>query len=130
MARALLTDAEILILDEPTAALDPRAEAQLFQRFAELTEGRTTILVTHRLASVHMADRILVLKEGRLIEEGSHDVLLRQNGEYAALYRLQADQYERTPPDRPADVSIRIAASMASSVGAGETEASLRGAMP
>jgi ATP-binding cassette subfamily B protein len=93
VARALLRDADLLILDEPTAALDPRAEAALFARFAELARGRTTILITHRLASVRLADRILVLKEGRLVEDGTHDQLIRLAGEYATLYRLQADQY-------------------------------------
>jgi ATP-binding cassette subfamily B protein len=94
VARALLRDADLLILDEPTAALDPRAEAALFARFAELSRGRTTLLITHRLASVRLADRILVLDAGRLVEEGAHDDLLRRGGEYAALYRMQAEQYQ------------------------------------
>lgn len=93
IARALLTDAEILILDEPTAALDPRAEAELFRRFADLVTGKTTLLVTHRLAPVRLADRILVLKNGRLIEDGTHAELIQRNGEYATLYRSQSEQY-------------------------------------
>lgn len=93
IARALLRDAEILILDEPTAALDPRAEHALFERFRQLAAGKTTLFITHRLASVAMADRILVLKQGRLVEQGSHRDLLALDGEYAALYRLQAAQY-------------------------------------
>ncbi len=93
IARALIRDADILILDEPTAALDPRAEHQLFQRFARLVHGRTAIFVTHRMASVRMADRILVLKSGKLVEEGTHDDLMRLNGEYAELYTLQSEQY-------------------------------------
>jgi ATP-binding cassette subfamily B protein len=93
IARALLRDAEILILDEPTAALDPRAEHALFERFRQLAAGKTTLFITHRLASVAMADRILVLKHGRLVEQGTHRELMALNGEYAALYRLQADHY-------------------------------------
>ena len=93
MARALFRDAEVLILDEPTAALDPRSEYELYQRFARLASGRTTILITHRLSSVRTADRILVLKEGRLIEEGSHSTLLAAGGEYADLWAMQAQRY-------------------------------------
>lgn len=93
MARALFRDAEVLILDEPTAALDPRSEYELYQRFARLASGRTTILITHRLSSVRTADRILVLKEGRLIEAGSHSTLLAAGGEYADLWAMQAQRY-------------------------------------
>ncbi|WP_338025070.1 GNAT family N-acetyltransferase [Calidithermus terrae] len=80
-------------LDEPTASLDPKEEAHLYGRFAELAQGKTVLLITHRLASVQMADRILVLREGRLVEEGSHQALLRHNGVYAELWRLQAEGY-------------------------------------
>lgn len=74
IARAFFRqDAQIVILDEPTAALDPRSEYEIYRHFSELTSGKTTILVTHRLASVRMADRILVLKQGRLIEQGTHE---------------------------------------------------------
>jgi ATP-binding cassette subfamily B protein len=93
IARALVRDAQILILDEPTSGLDPRAEYTLFRRFRELAKGRTTLLVTHRLASVRMADRIVVLKDGLVIEQGSHEELLRLDGEYAALFRMQAEHY-------------------------------------
>ncbi|WP_027891709.1 ABC transporter ATP-binding protein [Calidithermus chliarophilus] len=93
IARALFRDAQVLILDEPTAALDPRSESAIYERFAEMARGRTTLLITHRLASVRMADRILVLKQGRLIEEGSHEQLLALGGEYAELWRMQAEKY-------------------------------------
>ena len=94
LARAFIReDAQLLILDEPTAALDPRSEHEVYQRFAELAHGKTTLLITHRLASVQMADRILVLKRGQLVEEGTHKELLQREGEYAALWNMQAKQY-------------------------------------
>ena len=96
-ARALYRSARLLILDEPTAALDPRSEAEVFSTFAALARGRTTLLVTHRLGSVLMADRILVMKAGRLIEDGTHAELLARGGEYAQLWQLQARQYGTGP---------------------------------
>ncbi len=94
LARAFMRDVPLLILDEPTAALDAYAENAVYQRFAELTQGRTTVFVTHRLSSVQMAEKILVLKEGHLIETGSHDELMAQDGEYASMFRLQAERYQ------------------------------------
>ena len=96
-ARALYKGARVLILDEPTAALDPRSEAEVFGTFAALARGRTTLLVTHRLGSVLMADRILVMKAGQIIEDGTHAALLARGGEYADLWALQARQYEDQP---------------------------------
>jgi ATP-binding cassette, subfamily B, bacterial len=94
LARAFFREtAQILILDEPTAALDPRSESAIYQSFAELTESKTTLLITHRLASVRMADRILVLKKGYLIEQGTHEELLEKGGEYASLWEMQAKHY-------------------------------------
>ena len=94
LARAFVrTEAQLLILDEPTAALDPRSEYKVYRRFTELAQGKTTVLITHRLASVQMADRILVMKRGRLIEEGTHQELLHQGSEYALLWNMQAEQY-------------------------------------
>ena len=83
-----------MILDEPTAALDPRSEYEIYSSFAELVKGKTAILVTHRLASVRLADRILVLKAGKLVEMGTHEELLQQNGEYATLWNMQAEHYK------------------------------------
>jgi ATP-binding cassette subfamily B protein len=94
LARAFVRkEAQLLLLDEPTAALDPRSECDFYLRFVELAEGKTTILITHRLASVRMADRILVLKDGHLIEDGTHQELLQLGGEYTALWNMQVEQY-------------------------------------
>ncbi len=95
LARAFAREdnAQLLILDEPTAALDPKSESQIFNRFAELSQNKTTLLITHRLASVKMADRIFVLKNGKLIESGDHETLRAKNGEYAKLWELQAKHY-------------------------------------
>jgi ATP-binding cassette subfamily B protein len=91
------TDAELFILDEPTAALDIRAEYEVYQRFAALRGGTTTLLITHRLASVQMADRILFLEDGHIVEEGNHAYLLHQDGKYAHLFRLQQEQFGVEP---------------------------------
>lgn len=92
-AFARLDQAQLLILDEPSAALDPRAEYELFQQFAAISKGKLTLLITHRLASIQMADRILVMKSGHIVEDGNHYSLLAKNGEYAELWRIQAQQY-------------------------------------
>ncbi len=93
LARAYMREAQLLILDEPTAALDARAEHEVFLRFAELTQGKMAVLISHRFSTVRMADRILVLEGGRLMESGSHEELLQQEGRYAELFRLQARGY-------------------------------------
>jgi ATP-binding cassette subfamily B protein len=93
LARAYLRDAQLLILDEPTAALDARSEFEVFQRFAELTEGKMALLISHRFSTVRMADRIVVLEAGRLVEEGDHEELLALGGRYAAMFEMQAARY-------------------------------------
>ena len=94
LARAYMKDAQLLILDEPTAALDARAEYEVFQRFAELTRGKSAVLISHRFSTVRMADRILVLENGEIIEIGSHNELLEKEGRYAELFSLQAMGYK------------------------------------
>ncbi|KAA5542444.1 ABC transporter ATP-binding protein [Adhaeribacter rhizoryzae] len=94
LGRAYMRDAQLLILDEPTAALDARAEHEVFQRFAELTHGKTAVLISHRFSTVRMADRILVIERGQLLEIGSHQELLSLNGRYAELFNLQAKGYQ------------------------------------
>ena len=93
IARAYMRDAQLLILDEPTAALDARSEFQVFQRFKELSEGKTAVLISHRFSSVRMADRILVLADGQVEAMGTHEELLAQRGRYAELFELQAAGY-------------------------------------
>ncbi|MEL6988267.1 MAG: ABC transporter ATP-binding protein, partial [Bacteroidota bacterium] len=93
LARAYMRDAQILILDEPTAALDARAEYEVFKRFTDLTEGKTAVIISHRFSTVRMADRILVLRGGQMEELGSHEELLSSKGLYAELFNLQAQGY-------------------------------------
>ena len=93
LARAFMRRSPVLILDEPTAALDAEAEHEIFSRFRALKEGRTAILITHRFSSVRMADRIAVFEAGHLTELGTHAELLERDGRYANMFRLQAAGY-------------------------------------
>jgi ATP-binding cassette subfamily B protein len=93
LARAFMRDAEILVLDEPTASLDAETEYEIFRHFHELTVGKLAILISHRFSTVRMADRIVVMQEGRITEIGSHQDLLRQQGIYAHLFNMQAEGY-------------------------------------
>lgn len=93
LARAYLRDAQLLVLDEPTAALDARAENEVFERFSELTTGKMALLISHRFSTVRMADRILVLQKGGIAEQGQHDQLVRDGGLYAEMFELQAASY-------------------------------------
>jgi len=93
LARAFMRDAEILVLDEPTASLDAQTEYEIFRHFQELTEGKMAILISHRFSTVRMADRIVVIEGGRIAEIGSHQELLRREGVYAQLFGMQAEGY-------------------------------------
>jgi ATP-binding cassette subfamily B protein len=93
LARAYLRDAQLLILDEPTAALDARSEFEVFQRFAELTNGKMALFISHRFSTVRMADRIIVLENGRIAEDGNHDQLTHLGGRYAEMFEMQAASY-------------------------------------
>ena len=93
LARAYLRDAQLLILDEPTAALDARSEMEVFERFSDLTSNKMALLISHRFSTVRMADRIVVLENGRLVEEGTHPQLMAAGGRYASMFEMQAASY-------------------------------------
>lgn len=93
LARAFLRDSHVIVMDEPTSSLDPKAEDEVFKKFRELVTGRTAIIISHRLSTIKMADCIYFLKEGRILEKGSHEELMDLNGEYAQLFRIQAQHY-------------------------------------
>lgn len=93
LARAFMRDAQLLTLDEPTSALDPQAEYDVFARFRELTVGKSALFISHRFSTVRLANRIIVLENGSVLEEGTHEALLARNGRYAELFSLQAEAY-------------------------------------
>ena len=95
MARALYKNAPVLVLDEPTAALDPIAENEIYLQYRDMTEGKTSLFISHRLASTQFCDRVLFLQEGRITEEGTHSQLLEKGGEYARLYEIQSCWYRK-----------------------------------
>jgi ATP-binding cassette subfamily B protein len=97
LARAYLRDAQLLILDEPTAALDARSEFEVFRRFTDLTAGKTALFISHRFSTVRMADRIVVLQGGAVAEQGSHQELMSRGGLYAEMFEMQAASYRCEP---------------------------------
>ena len=94
LSRAFMRQTQILILDEPTAALDALAEYEIYQGFAELTAGKTTLFISHRFSTVRIATHILVLGDGMLKEEGTHDELMAFKGQYAKMFNIQAERYQ------------------------------------
>lgn len=94
LARALYKEAPILILDEPTAALDPIAENELYLQYRDLTRGRTSLFISHRFASTRFCDRIILMDQGRIVEEGTHEELMKLGGQYATMYQVQSQYYQ------------------------------------
>lgn len=94
LARAYMKEAEVMILDEPTSALDAKAESDVFGRFIGLTEGKTSIIISHRFSTVRQADRILVLEHGKVLEIGTHEELMKNQSLYSELFSLQAEGYQ------------------------------------
>ncbi len=99
LARALYKNAPFVVLDEPTAALDPIAEADLYGKYNEMTHGRSSVYISHRLASTRFCDRILLIQNGRIEEEGTHEELLSRGGSYAELYEVQSRYYREEESD-------------------------------
>jgi ATP-binding cassette subfamily B protein len=95
LARAYFKDSEYMILDEPSASLDPISEDRIFEQLYRLSEGKSSVTISHRLSNTTLADKILVIDDGHIIEQGSHFELLKQNGKYAHLFNLQASRYQQ-----------------------------------
>ena len=110
LARAFFRDAQLIILDEPASALDVKTEHDIFHQFYRLIQGKSAILISHRLSTVRMADRILLLKDGRIFEQGSHDELMKKDGAYAELFKIQAEQYggDQMPGVRRQGPGLRV----------------------
>lgn len=93
LARAFLRDSQVIVLDEPTSAMDPKAEYEVFNKFRELIQDQAAVLITHRLSTVKMADHIYVMEQGKIVEHGTHDELMGLDKTYARLFELQAQNY-------------------------------------
>ena len=93
LARALYKNAPFIVLDEPTAALDPIAESEMYRKYDEMTEGKSSVYISHRLASTRFCDRIIMIGDGGICEEGTHEELLKRGGKYADLYEIQSKYY-------------------------------------
>ena len=97
LARAIYKDAPVLVLDEPTAALDPISESELYRVYHEIARDKTSLFISHRLASTRFCNRILLVENGAVLEEGTHEQLLTRGGRYSELYRTQAEYYREHP---------------------------------
>lgn len=106
IARGFYREHNLIILDEPTAAIDPYEETRIYNRFAELSRDKTSVIVTHRIGSVRLADRILVLQEGRAVQIGTHDELLQEDGEYRRLWEAQEQWYRENAGKEADAVSV------------------------
>ena len=102
LARALGKNAPLLVLDEPTAALDPLMESELYERYGRFSENKTTVFISHRLASTRFCDRILLMEKGEVAESGTHQELLDRNGKYAWMYQLQSRYYQKIEAQKEA----------------------------
>ena len=102
LARALYKSAPIMLLDEPTAALDPIAESNLYENYHQISEGKTTVFISHRLASTSFCSRIILIENGQVCEEGTHTSLLREKGKYYHLFEMQAKYYREKDGQREA----------------------------
>ena len=102
LARALYKDAPVLVLDEPTAALDPIAESEVYDSYLKFSRDKTAVFISHRLASTRFSDRILLLDEGRILEEGTHQELMDRGGKYAEMFQVQSNYYARTVKEKEA----------------------------
>ena len=106
LARALYKQAPFLVLDEPTAALDPLAESELYEKYYRLSKEKTTVFISHRLASTRFCDRILLLENGKVTESGTHRELMEKQGSYAAMYRLQSKYYQQAEAGLEGDMEL------------------------
>ena len=104
LARALYKDAPVMVLDEPTAALDPLAEADLYERYNSLIGGKTSVFISHRLSSTQFCDRVVYLENGKILEDGPHQQLMQQGGQYAKMFEYQAYYYQKKLGGRPDEI--------------------------
>ena len=108
LARALYKNAPFLVLDEPTAALDPIAESEMYQKYSEITDGKSSVYISHRLASTRFCDRIILIEHGKISEEGTHGELLALGGKYADLYAIQSKYYREGEGDHAKESETQI----------------------